>query len=331
MKVFVLGAGSFGTALAVMCQRIGHRVVLWSPHKEAVECLQTSRENTRLLPGIKIPNDVYITDDLSMVKESELVLLAVPSIAVSEVCEKLVGMLHPDSILVSVAKGFEQQTHNRLSEVISDILYSHVPVILSGPSHAEELAKDVPTTVVAASKNHDSAERVQQALMNPSLRIYLNEDVIGVEVGGALKNVIALCAGICDGLSLGDNAKAALMTRGMAEIARLGVAMGAKRETFSGLSGIGDLIVTCMSMHSRNRKAGILIGQGIEPALAVQRIGTVEGYLAAESADFLARQYRVEMPIVHETCQVLFHQKPVREAIDTLMARPGRNENEKVW
>ena len=332
MKLLILGAGGFGTALAVMCSRIGHEVALWSPHRESVERLREERENKRLLPGVQIPLEVYLTDSLAFAEKSQMILLAVPSAAIPEVCQKLSRMpLQQTCTLVSVSKGFEKWTHQRLSCVISECLPGCRPVILSGPSHAEELAKSVPTTVVAASEDHKQSEFVQQALMNPCLRIYLNDDVTGVEIGGALKNVIALCAGICDGLMLGDNTKAALMTRGIAEIARLGVAMGARRETFAGLSGIGDLIVTCMSMHSRNRRAGISIGKGIPPEEAVRQVGTVEGYLAAESADILASRYGVEMPIVHETCQVLFHGKPVQEAIEALMARPGRSESEHVW
>ncbi|MEG2597138.1 MAG: NAD(P)H-dependent glycerol-3-phosphate dehydrogenase, partial [Oscillospiraceae bacterium] len=242
------------------------------------------------------------------------------------------AVLAKDTVVASVAKGLENGTHKRLSEVIEEEIPHHPIVILSGPSHAEEIARGVPTTIVAASKCRNSAEYIQDTLSNKTLRIYVSDDVIGVGLGGALKNIIAVCAGICDGLELGDNAKAALMTRGLAEIARLGVAMGADRETFSGLAGIGDLIVTCTSMHSRNRRTGILIGQGLSPDEAVERVGmTVEGCIATQSAHELAKEKGVSMPIVEQLYDVLYGHKDIKQVISNLMERPKRHENEKIW
>lgn len=332
-KIGVLGAGSFGTALAVLMTKMGHTVTLWSAVSSELSDILEHGENRRLLPGVSVPvSDMILTGDEKKLLECDLVLFAVSSVWVRSVAERVKPYLKEDAILANVAKGFEQETHKRLTEVIEEEIPRHSVVALSGPSHAEEIAKDIPTTIAAASKDVTASKKVQEWLSNLNLRIYVNEDVIGVEYGGALKNIIALAAGICDGLSLGDNTKAALMTRGITEIGRLGVAAGAKSETFAGLSGIGDLIVTCTSMHSRNRRAGILIGQGKTPQEAIDEVGmTVEGYLATKVAMELAEHYQVCMPITEQLYQVLFCGFDIHQVPSKLMGRPVRHENEEIW
>lgn len=330
--IAVIGAGGFGISLAVMLHQEGHRVTMWSFSKDEVDMLNADREHKRLLPGILIPGDIKITAELSCVKDAQLVLLAVPSSAIRSVAVQLKEHIPSGAVVASVAKGLENSTLKRLSQVIAEELPSTPCVIVSGPSHAEEVSRGVPTTVVAASADRGAAEYVQDTLMNPRFRIYVNDDIIGVELGGALKNVIALAAGICDGFGLGDNTKAALMTRGITEIARLGVAMGAQTETFAGLSGVGDLIVTCTSMHSRNRRAGILIGEGLSAQEAIEKIGmTVEGYGAAKSAWALSQRMGVEMPITEQMYRVLYEGKSPEEAVRCLMTRPKRHESESIW
>lgn len=331
MILTILGAGGFGTALAVMCQKKGDEVFLWSPFEEQLNDIRNNGENRPLLPGVSVSSKIRLTTDLHSCTNSTLVLIATPSFAVGETAERIRPFLKHDTIVASVAKGFNPTDNRRLSEVIEEVLPENPVVILSGPSHAEEIARGVITTVVAASKSRISAEEVQSLLSSDNLRIYVNDDVVGVELGGALKNVISICAGICVGLGLGDNTRAALMTRGITEIARLGVAMGANTETFAGLTGIGDLIVTCTSEHSRNRRAGVLIGQGVPPAEAVKRIGTVEGYTAAKIAYELSKQYQIDMPIVKETYAVLYENKPIDQALSSLMGRPNRHESEEIW
>lgn len=331
-KITVLGSGGFGIALSVMLSKYGHTVSLWSAFEEEAEELARTREHKKLLSGIVLPPSVLVTSDDSVVGSAELLLFAVPSSAVREVAARIKRNVVPAAVVASVAKGFEPSTQKRLSQVLKEELPHNEIVILSGPSHAEEVAVGVPTTLVAASESRAAAEYVQDEMMNEVFRIYVNDDVAGVELGGALKNVIALAAGICDGLKLGDNTKAALMTRGITEIARLGVALGAKAETFAGLSGIGDLIVTCTSMHSRNRRAGILIGEGMPAAEAVKAIGmTVEGYKATVNAYELARRTGVEMPITEQMYKVLFENYPVTGAVADLMGRPKKHETESVW
>ncbi|MEG0838466.1 MAG: NAD(P)H-dependent glycerol-3-phosphate dehydrogenase [Hydrogenoanaerobacterium sp.] len=331
-KIGVLGAGGFGIALSVMCTKMGHEVSLWSAFPSEIAEIVRDGQNLRLLPKVKIPPEVFLTSALEDLEGSELIILAVPSFAIRETAALLRPLLKKGAVVASVAKGLENATHKRLSLVLEEELPECHIVIISGPSHAEELAFGVPTTVVAASKNREAAECVQDFLMNPTLRIYVNDDIQGVEYGGALKNVIALAAGVCDGLKLGDNTKAALMTRGITEIARLGVAMGAQHETFGGLSGIGDLIVTCTSVHSRNRRAGIYIGQGNTARQALEKVGmTVEGYLATKAAYELAAEKNVEMPITEQCYKVLYGGKSPKEAIIELMGRPKRHESESIW
>lgn len=330
-KIVVLGAGGWGTALAVTANRHGHTVSLWSPFEAEIESIHRHGQNKKLLPGIPVPASIDLTSDLHCATEAELVILAVPSFAIASTAEKLRPFLKPHTFVANAGKGIEEHTYRRFSEVISEKLGRSAVVALSGPSHAEEVGRGIPTLIVSASTDRTAAEAVQRILMNPELRIYTSDDVIGVELGGALKNVIALAAGMCDGMDMGDNTRAALMTRGMAEIARLGVHLGAKAGTFSGLSGIGDLIVTCSSMHSRNRRAGILIGQGMSPAEAVAQVGTVEGYLVAETAYRLAQQNNVDVPIVEACYHICYQGYSPEQAVRSLMERPGRSEDEEHW
>ena len=317
-NLFILGAGGFGTALAVMTHAAGHRVAMWSYKEEEAAALRAARENARLLPGVKIAGDIGIVTDFSRLAEADFVLVAVPSAAVRSVAAQLRGKVPAGAVVVCVSKGFEPGSLKRMDEVLAEELPDSPIVILSGPSHA--------------CRDLDMAQRVQEALSNDAFRIYVTDDVVGVELGGALKNVIALAAGALDGLGLGDNTKAALMTRGLTEIARLGVACGARTETFGGLSGMGDLIVTCTSMHSRNRRCGILVGQGVPGAEAVRRVGmTVEGYTNAKNAYEMGRRLGVEMPITNEVYAVLYEGKDIRQAIADLMARPRRHESEYSW
>ncbi len=329
-KIAVLGSGGFGTSLAVMAFKYGHKVALWSKFPDEIEQIRNCGENKKLLPGIPVDIGIELTSDMGCVADKDIVIFAVPSFALRETARAAKDHLSADCVLVNVAKGFEQGSAKRLSQVISEETQKSGIVVLSGPSHAEEVARDVPTSIVAASENRDCAEFIQDTLMNKTMRIYVNDDVVGVEVGGALKNIIALGAGICRGMQLGDNAIAALMTRGIAEMSRLGTALGGKEITFAGLSGIGDLIVTCTSMHSRNNRAGILIGEGIPAAEAVGRIGTVEGYNAAETALELAGKKSVVMPITEQLCRVLYDNASPREAIQALMERPKRHETELI-
>lgn len=331
-RIFVLGSGGFGTALAVMTHKYGQQVTLWSAFQEELDEIRFYGENKKKLPGVAVGLAIELTTDLSEVKGADIAIMAVPSFAVRSVACQLAGQITPGTVVVNVGKGLEADTLKRFSEVISEEIPQNPVVILSGPSHAEEIARGVPTTIVASSADRKSAEFVQEHLGNETLRIYVNDDTIGVELGGALKNIIALCAGICDGMSLGDNAKAALMTRGLAEIARLGTAMGAKAETFAGLAGVGDLIVTCTSMHSRNRRAGILIGQGLTAEEAADRVGmVVEGINATKAAYQLAKKMKIEMPIVEQLYGILCGGRDIREALRNLMGRPQRHENEAVW
>ena len=282
MKITVLGSGGWGTALALLLLDNGNDVTLWSFDPKEAQVLRETRENP-MLKGVPLPDALAITTDFSTVPDSELVVMATPSFAVRATARNVAPYLREETIVVSVAKGIEKDTAKRLTEIIEEEIAGKCPVVaLSGPSHAEEVGRKVPTGCVAASKDMKAAEKVQDVFMNPRFRVYTNTDVTGVELGAALKNVLALCCGISDGMGLGDNTKALLMTRGMTEMARLGVAMGGHKETFAGLSGMGDLIVTCTSMHSRNRRCGILIGQGKPVEEAIKEVGaTVEGYFAA--------------------------------------------------
>lgn len=329
--IFVAGAGGWGTALGLMSLHYGHRVTLWSPFEEEIDAIRRDQEHKKLLPGVPVPETMGLTTSLADAAGADLVITAVPSFAVAKTAADLAGILDSHTVVANAGKGLQNDSLKRLSQVIGEAIPQCPVVALSGPSHAEEVARGVPTAVVSASTDRAAAEQVQQWLMNPRFRVYVNSDIIGVELGGALKNVIALAAGVLDGMQQGDNTKAALMTRGLAEMARLGVAMGAQSDTFAGLSGMGDLIVTCGSMHSRNRRAGILIGQGFTAEEAVRQVGTVEGYLAAEAAWRLAQQAGVDMPIVEECYRICYQGQTAQDAIRALMERPRRFEQDFIW
>lgn len=329
-KVSVLGSGGWGIALAILAYSKGHDVVLWSAFPQEVDALLEKRENEKLLKGVKIPEEIVITNDIRVADNADITIIAVPSFAVRETVARL--KYRNSGIIVNVAKGFEKDTMMRLSDVIASELPETPVVVLSGPSHAEEVAVGVPTTVVAASVDPAAADTVQEMLSGSRFRIYTNTDIIGVEVGGALKNVIAVAAGIANGLKVGDNTRAALVTRGLAEIARLGTAMDADSKTFMGLSGLGDLVVTCMSEHSRNNRFGNLVGSGVSVEEALKTVGTVEGYYAVGIALELAREYGVEMPITEECYNILYKGTSAKEAIHNLMTRPGKSEeDEQAW
>ena len=317
MKITVLGSGGWGTALAILLLDNGNDVTLWSFLEKEAEVLRETRENP-MLRGVPLPEELKITTSMDVLADSGLVVMATPSFAVRETARKAAPLLREDAVVVSVAKGIEKDTALCLTQVIEEELGGKGKVVaLSGPSHAEEVGRRVPTGVVAASADPAAAELVQDVFMSPRFRVYTNSDVLGVELGAALKNVLALCCGISDGMGLGDNTKALLMTRGMTEMARLGVALGGKKETFAGLSGMGDLIVTCTSMHSRNRRCGILIGQGKGVQEAMKEVGaTVEGYYAALSAHQLAEKAGVEMPICQSAYRVLYGGEDVRGVLD---------------
>ena len=332
MKITVLGSGGWGTALALLLLENGNDVTLWSYSEEEMNAIRQAGENP-LLKGVPIPKELKQTNDMAVVKDCEVVLLATPSFAVRATAHQLAPLLKDGTVLVSVSKGIEKDTSCRLSQVIESEVGERCPVVvLCGPSHAEEVGRRVPTAVVSASRSQAAAEMVQDLFMNERFRVYTSPDVVGVELGAALKNIIALCAGVCDGMGLGDNTKAMLMTRGLTEMARLGVALGARKETFAGLSGVGDLIVTCTSMHSRNRRAGILIGQGMPVEQAIKEIGAVvEGYYAAATAKTLAEKTGVEMPIAEAAYHVLYHGKDVRSVLSELMRREKKHEIEEIW
>lgn len=331
MKVVVLGAGSWGTALALVLARKGINVSLWSRDKQQVEEMKVSRENSKYIPGITFPSFLSVSNDLEeAIQDSNAVVLAVPSHAVRETTNKIKPFLK-NQLIINTAKGIEPESSLRLSQVIAQEAqgYEERIVVLSGPSHAEEVAKDIPTAIVMASQNSLAAKEAQDLFMAPNFRVYTNEDLIGVELGGALKNVIALCTGISDGLGFGDNTKAALMTRGLAEITRLGVEMGADPLTFSGLTGVGDLIVTCTSVHSRNRRAGVFIGEGLSVQEATEKVKmVVEGIRTTKAAYYLAEKVGVEMPITQQAYKVLFEGVNPKDAVVKLMLRDKTSEIE---
>ena len=322
MKITILGSGGWGLALSCTCDRAGHSVTVWSAFQDEIDAIKRTGELKAKLPGIRIPKTVALTTDISCVTGADIVLIGIPTPYVRSVCEQAKPYMSAESILVSTAKGLEDGTLKRMSEIISEVYPDNRIVVMSGPSHAEELGLGIPTAVAVASEDREAAEYIQQAFSDNTLRLYVNSDVIGCEIGGAVKNVIALCCGVTDGLGLGDNTKAALITRGLSEITRLGVKVGGKRATFAGLAGLGDLVVTCTSIHSRNYRAGVLIGKGTDPEEAVRQVGTVEGYGCAKATLKLARKLGVEMPITEEINEILFDGQPARQAINDLMSRP---------
>ena len=328
-KVGVVGAGSWGTALALVLEKNGHQVTLWSSREAKAKELGELRENKDKLPGVKIPEAIEITADMeTAVKDKELIVLGVPSLYIRSTSAKMAPFVTEGQIIVNVSKGIEESTLYTMTDIIAEEIPNADVAVLSGPSHAEEVSRSIPTTVVAGAKNRKTAETIQSIFMNESFRVYTSPDMLGIEVGGALKNVIALAAGVCDGLGFGDNTKAALITRGIVEMSRLGVAMGGYQETFGGLAGMGDLIVTCASKHSRNRKAGYLIGQGYSMQDAMDEVKmVVEGVHSAKAALKLADKYYVRMPIIEQVNAVLFDGKAVTEAVRDLMIRDGKTEN----
>ena len=327
MKAAVVGSGAWGTALAIRLCKNGHDVTMWTFDKDWIPQMEQTRVNPRL-PGAVLPEGLKISGDYAAIRGCKLVVMASPSFPNRTVCRKAAPFIDEDAVLVSVTKGLEEGTQMRMSQVVSQETGREV-VVLTGPSHAEEVSLDVPTGLLAASVNKELAEFVQDAFMSDTLRVYTSADPVGAELGAALKNVIALCAGVTDGLGYGDNTKAMLMTRGLTETARLGVAMGAKKESFAGLSGVGDLIVTCTSMHSRNRRAGILIGQGKGVQEAMQEVGAVvEGYYAAKSAYELGKAMGVDMPITEAAYKVLYEGYSAADVVRELLVRSRKAESE---
>lgn len=334
MKVGILGAGSWGTALAKLLHKNGHQVAVWSIDKKEVEMLQTEREHKSKLPGVKLPEDIIFTNCIEeAMKDKDFLVLAVPSVFTRSTAKSMKPFIKQGQIVVNVAKGIEETTLMTLTEQIEEELPEADVAVLSGPSHAEEVGRELPTICVVGAKTKETAKCLQAAFMNEVFRIYISSDILGIEIGGALKNVIALAAGIADGLGYGDNTKAALITRGIAEITRLGVAMGGKPESFSGLTGIGDLIVTCASVHSRNRKAGYLIGKGRTMKEAMDEVQmVVEGVYSAKAGLALAQKYGESVPIIEQINLVLFEDKDPKEAVNELMTRnPGLENMELNW
>ena len=329
-KISVLGSGSWGLALALLLHNNGHEVLLWSARPENARKLREKRENPYRLPGVRLPDEIDVLTDLERaLKDVDVTVLAVASPYIRSTAHKMASFVCRDQKIVNVAKGIEEKTLKTLSEVIEEEIPQGNVAVLSGPSHAEEVGRGIPTTCVIGTKHKKDADYLQNIFMSDVFRVYTSPDVLGICIGGSLKNVIALAAGIADGLGYGDNTKAALITRGITEIARLGVAMGAEIETFIGLSGIGDLIVTCASMHSRNRRAGILIGKGYTKDQAMEEVQmVVEGVFSAKAALKLSEKYNVEMPIVYQVNEILFNNKKPDLAVRDLMLRDKKIESD---
>lgn len=331
-KIGIIGAGSWGIALTQLLSNNRNDVTVWSIIKEEIEMLKDKHEHVDKLPGVKLNTSIHFTTDLEeTVKGKDILVLAVPSPYTRSTSKMLKEYVTEGQIIVNVAKGIEETTLMTLSEIVEQEIPQAEVAVLSGPSHAEEVGRGIPTTIVVGAKKKTTAEYLQNVFMSDVFRVYISPDVLGIELGAALKNVVALAAGIADGLGYGDNTKAALITRGITEIARLGTAMGGKFETFCGLSGIGDLIVTCASMHSRNRKAGILIGQGKSMDEAMKEVKmVVEGVFSAKAAMGLAKKYNVQLPIIEQVNEVLFNNKPASEAMKDLMSRDKKLEHSDI-
>lgn len=331
-NIGIIGAGSWGIALSVLLHNNGHKITVWSILEDEIMMLNTEHEHKDKLPGVKLPEDMVFTTDLkAAIEGKDILVLAVPSPFTRSTSHNMKNYVSEGQIIVNVAKGIEEKSLMTLSQIIKEEIEQADVAVLSGPSHAEEVGRGIPTTIVVGAKTKETAEYIQNVFMSDVFRVYISPDVLGIELGAALKNVVALAAGIADGLGYGDNTKAALITRGITEIARLGTAMGGKFETFCGLSGIGDLIVTCASMHSRNRRAGILIGQGktMEEAMAEVKM-VVEGVYSAKAAMGLAKKYGVELPIIEQVNEVLFNHKPAAEAVKDLMIRDKKLEHQDL-
>jgi glycerol-3-phosphate dehydrogenase (NAD(P)+) len=327
IKTGIIGCG-FGTALAVMFEHYGHTVTAWTKYPEEAAEINRNGEHKRLLPGVKLPESIRFTADAQLLNDADFVFVAVPSAFVRDAVTQVKPFIKPSAVIINVGKGFEEISGKRQSQVIHEVLTEHHVNVMSGPCHAEEVGRLMPTSVVIAG---ESAGLIQDTYMNERFRIYVSDDALGCELGAALKNPIALCCGIVEGMGYGDNTLAALMTRGLAEIMRLACAMGAKAHTLSGLSGVGDLIVTCTSRHSRNHRAGLLIGQGIPVEEAIGSVGTVEGYTCAKTIYDLACKLSVPAPIIEQLVQVCYHGREPKEALSTLMRRPKKCEHEVLW
>lgn len=333
-NIGVIGAGSWGIALALVLKTNGHQVTLWEFDENLAEELDNTREIPNKLPGVKIPESILITSDIKeAVLNKDMLILSVPSIFIRSTSQKMASFVNEQQIIVNVSKGIEEFSLLTMTQIINEEIPNCNLAVLSGPSHAEEVSRNLPTTVVVGSKKKQVAETVQNYFMNETFRVYTSPDILGIEIGGALKNVIALAAGIADGLGYGDNTKAALITRGIVEMSHLGVSIGGHQETFSGLTGIGDLIVTCASLHSRNRKAGYLIGQGYTMQEAMDEVKmVVEGVYSAKAALGLAKKHNIELPIIGQVNDVLFNNKSAKDAVKELMIRDKKYENPSlIW
>lgn len=333
MKITLCGGGSWGTAIARLLSNKGHELNFYIRNKEVIEDIRKNKENTKYLPGAKFGKEINLINNLdSVLQNIDVFIIAVPTSSIREVLTNIKGKISNETIIVNLSKGIEVESLDRISEISAEILKDNPFVALSGPSHAEEVGKDIPTTLVASSENLKVAQTIQHEFSTPIFRIYTNPDLVGVEMGGALKNIIALAAGMNDGLAYGDNSKAALMTRGIYEMSKLGISLGANPHTFNGLSGIGDLIVTCTSMHSRNRRAGILIGEGKSMEEACNEVGqVVEGVKTVKSAYKLAKIKNIEMPITNALYKVLYEGYNPNKAVYELMTRENKDEIEQIF
>lgn len=333
MNITLCGGGSWGTAIARLLSNKGHKVNFYIRNKSVIDDIKENRENSKYLPGAKFINEINLTNDLdSVLNNIDVFVIAIPTSSIREILENIREKISKETIIVNLSKGIEVETLDRISEISSEVLKDNPFVALSGPSHAEEVGKDIPTTLVASSSNLKAAEIIQREFSTSIFRIYTNPDLVGVEICGALKNIIALAAGMNDGLGYGDNSKAALMTRGIYEMSKLGISLGANPHTFNGLSGIGDLIVTCTSMHSRNRRAGILIGKGMSMDEACKEVGqVVEGVKTVKSAYKLSRLKNIEMPITMALYQVLYEGYDPNKAVYELMTRKNKDEIEQIF
>ncbi|MCD8015214.1 MAG: NAD(P)-dependent glycerol-3-phosphate dehydrogenase [Lachnospiraceae bacterium] len=331
-KIGIIGAGSWGLALSKLLYENGNEVTLWSFLESDAELIRTTHELTSKLPGVKLPEQIAVSSDLSeVIPGKDVLVLVSPSAVVRETAKKMCPLVPDGMVIVNAAKGIEEGSLMTMTDIIEEEIPQANAAVISGPSHAEEVARSMPTTIVIGARDEATARMLQKLFMSPVFRVYISSDMVGIELGGSLKNVIALAAGIADGMGYGDNAKAALITRGIVEIARLGTKMGGHFETFCGLTGIGDLIVTCASMHSRNRRAGILLGQGYTMEEAMKEVNmVVEGVYSAKSALALARKYQVELPIIEQVNKVLFEGKNPKEAVSDLMLRDMGVENSLV-
>ncbi|MBQ2865393.1 MAG: NAD(P)-dependent glycerol-3-phosphate dehydrogenase [Clostridia bacterium] len=334
MKIAVIGSGGWGIAAAKLLCENGNEVVLWSFLEDEADMLRKERANEKLLRGVKLPESIEITTDLGCAQDKDIIVMVTPSFGVRNTARKIKNYVNSAKAIVLLTKGFDAEAdYCLLSDTIESEI-SNVPVVaLTGPSHAEEVARRIPTAVLAASRDKSAAEIVQNVFMNDYFRVYTSPDIVSAELGGAMKNIMALAVGISDGAGFGDNTKAMIMTRGISEMSRLGVALGGKSHTFAGLSGVGDLIVTCVSDHSRNRRAGLLIGKGTQPQQALKEVGAVvEGYYATKAVHELVKNMDIELPICNGMYSLLFEGEPLQDVFKALIGRNKRSESDKdIW